>query len=271
MSRTITLHGARGGQGTTTVAAALALFAAESGPTVLVSDDPTATCGLLGIPATLGDDWAQVTPNLRLDPSGAERGSHDRDTTIVIDGGRLPQAQVGDRRIAPAGEIDPLPGKHYAVLRGPCYVALASLLSSLGPRIDGVVLVAEDGRSLTAADVHDVLGVPVVATVPIHPSVARTTDAGLLTSRLHRLPQLRPLRVLALPPDRTPASPPNEDTELPLPKIGNGRCPVRRHRAPMHGSWDQYRAEHRATQRGGGRLLPGRGCRVAGRLLHGPG
>ena len=256
MSRTITLHGARGGQGTTTVAAALALFAAESGPTILVSDDPTATCALLGIPATLGDDWAQVTPNLRLDPSGAERASHDRDATVIIDGGRLPQAQVGDRRIAPGGEIDPLPGEHYAVLRGPCYVALASLLSSLGPRIDGVVLVAEDGRSLTAADVHDVLGVPVVASVPIHPSVARTNDAGLLTSRFQRLPQLRPLRAFALLPDRSPAGPSHEDTELPLPKIGNGRCPVRCRRAPMKGAWDRCRAEHRASRRRGGRLLP---------------
>ena len=271
MTRTITLHGARGGQGTTTIAAALALFAAESGPTTLVCDDPTATCALLGIPAPLGDDWAQVTPSLRLDPSGPQPASHGIDATVVIDGGRLHQAGVGDRTVAPAGEIDPLPGEHYAVLRGPCYVALASLLSSLGPRIDGVVLVTEDGRSLSAADVHDVLGVPVVASVPTHPAIARTIDAGLLTSRLHRLPQLRPLRTLALTPDRPRNGTPEQDTDLPLPKIGNDRCLISRCRAPSQGVWERWHAEHRTPEPRGGRLLP-RGDRQLRRgLLHRPG
>jgi hypothetical protein len=43
MTRAINLHGARGGQGTTTIAAALALFAGESGQTTLACDAPTAT------------------------------------------------------------------------------------------------------------------------------------------------------------------------------------------------------------------------------------
>ena len=270
MTRTITLHGARGGQGTTTVAAALALLAADSGPTTLVCDDPTATCALLGIPAPLRDDWAQVTTNLRLDPSDPQPASHDAHCTVVVDGGPLPQHRAGERSVAPAGEIDPLPGEHYAVLRGPCYVALASLLSSLGPRIDGVVLVAEDGRSLTAADVHDVLGVPVVATVPIHPSVARTIDAGLLTSRLHRLPQLRSLRTLALPPDHPLTDRPRADTDLPLPKIGNEPCPISRRRAPSQRVWERCDAGHRKAQLGGGRLLPGRGRHLRRGLLHRP-
>ena len=271
MTRTITLHGARGGQGTTTIAAALALFAADAGPTTLVCDDPTATCALLGVPAPLGDDWAQVTPSLRLDPSGSQPASQGLDATVIVDGGRLPQSRPGDRSVAPAGDIVPLPGEHYAVLRGPCYVALASLLSSLGPRIDGVVLVSEDGRSLTAADVHDVLGVPVVATVPTDPAVARTIDAGLLTSRLHRLPQLRPLRTLALTPDRVPNGTPNGDTDLPLPKIGNDRCPVSRRRAPSQVVWERWRAEHRTAEPGSCRLLPRRDRQLRRGLLHRPG
>ncbi|MEJ7764436.1 MAG: hypothetical protein WKF86_02975 [Acidimicrobiales bacterium] len=266
MTRTITLHGARGGQGTTTVAAALALFAADAGPTTLVCDDPTATCALLGVPAPLGDDWARVTPTLRLDPSGPRPASQGVDATVVVDGGRLPEANAGDPTVAPVGKIEPLPGKHYAVLRGPCYIALAS--PSLGPRIDGVVLVAEDGRSLSAADVHDVLGVPVVAPVPTPPAVGRPLDPRRLTSPRDRRPQLRPLRTLALPPDRAQNGTPTEDTDLPLPKIGNERCPISRRRAPSQGVWERWSAEHRTPEPGSGRLLP-RGDRQLRRgLLH---
>ena len=48
MTRTITFTGARGGHGTTTVAAVVALHAARTAPTVLVSPDTDAACALLG-------------------------------------------------------------------------------------------------------------------------------------------------------------------------------------------------------------------------------
>lgn len=47
-------------------------------------------------------------------------------------------------------------------------------------------VLAEAGRPLVAADVTDVLGVPVVAQVPVDPAVARIIDAGLLLDRFHR-------------------------------------------------------------------------------------
>lgn len=53
-------------------------------------------------------------------------------------------------------------------------------------RPDGVVLVTEPGRALTAADVEAVLIAPVLAEIAIDPAVARTIDAGLLTARLPR-------------------------------------------------------------------------------------
>ena len=46
----------------------------------------------------------------------------------------------------------------------------------------------------------DVLDVSVIATVDVTPDVARTIDAGLLISRLHRLRELMPLRALAADP-----------------------------------------------------------------------
>ncbi len=39
------------------------------------------------------------------------------------------------------------------------------------------------GRALTAADVVDVLGTPVVAEIPVGPAVARAIDAGLLLAQ----------------------------------------------------------------------------------------
>jgi hypothetical protein len=48
------------------------------------------------------------------------------------------------------------------------------------------VLVVEPGRSLDAAAVADVLGVPVTARIDLDPAVARAVDAGLLVRRTPR-------------------------------------------------------------------------------------
>ena len=67
----------------------------------------------------------------------------------------------------------------------------------LGTRPTGVIAVVEPGRPLGPDDAERAIDVPVVATVPWDPAVARAVDAGLLVSRL---PQTisRPLRGLAL-------------------------------------------------------------------------
>lgn len=185
----IVVTGARGGQGTTTVAAGLALYAVEAGEVALVSAEDTATRALLGVPAVEGD---ATLAGGRLTLASAP--AIPPPATTVVDAGRL-------------GSGDPAPGEaeHYVVLRGPCYVALATLVASDGPRPHGIILVAEDGRSLTARDVEEVTGLPVVATVQASPRVARTIDAGLLASRLPRLRELAALRRIAMP-DR-PARP----------------------------------------------------------------
>ncbi len=188
MSRTIRLIGARGGQGTTTVAAALALLAAGHHDTALVSSDPAATAALLGVPLLLADERAEVTATLSFTAAPDEH--HRAEVTIIDDG-------AGHRR-ATSGSLTAADGERYAVLRGPCYVALASLLTAPDGPPDGVILVIEQGRALTAKDVTGVLDVPVVATVKASPAVARTIDAGLLVSRLHRLAEFADLRRLAL-------------------------------------------------------------------------
>ena len=50
--RAIRRTGARGGHGTTTTAAALALFSAEQSPTAHVSSDAAAAAALIGVPPT---------------------------------------------------------------------------------------------------------------------------------------------------------------------------------------------------------------------------
>jgi cellulose biosynthesis protein BcsQ len=81
------------------------------------------------------------------------------------------------------------------VVRG-CYLALRRVAGDeLAQRASGVVVLEETGRVLRRHQVADVLGLPVLATVPVRASIARVVDAGVLVSRLPD--QLaRPARVL---------------------------------------------------------------------------
>lgn len=218
-TRTIVLTGARGGQGTTTVAAALALFAADRAPTMLLTDDPAAAAALLGIP-TQTSGAVNVTPSMTLAAIG-------RDTPAIIT-----VVDAGGKSAHPSLGLDLLEdAERYVVLRGPCYLSLASMLNDLGPLPDGVIVIAEEGRSLTSQDVADVLGVPVVAVVAAGPAVFRAIDAGLLLSRLGRLRELSDLRTLATTvPTRRPPHPARHpsstslSTHTDLPRPQSGRC-----------------------------------------------
>lgn len=284
MNPTIAFVGARGGHGTTTVAASVALHLARHGRAVLVSD-PAPAAALLGIgpldpdaaiaPVTAGLDLA--TAGIEgIDPAGVEGA------VVVVDEGTIadPTLQPG-----PDWRVD----ERYLVLRGPCYVALTTVLAAGVEGIDGIVLVEEANRSLTAADVTDVLGVPVAATVTAGPKVARTIDAGLLPARIGSLRDLAALRTLARPtpaaasPQRTGPPPPERVTDLPLSLCDNGgRVADRQKRVALWGPrpnvggvWRPSpgcrRAEHRAPGPRSGRLLRRRGRHLGGGLLLGAG
>ncbi|MGA0877664.1 MAG: hypothetical protein ACO3SP_00950 [Ilumatobacteraceae bacterium] len=69
----------------------------------------------------------------------------------------------------------------------PCYLALRRAVEEITESrfsADGVVLVTGGGRVLTRRDVESVLGIPVVAEVPLDPDVGRRVDSGLFLSRL---------------------------------------------------------------------------------------
>jgi len=76
-----------------------------------------------------------------------------------------------------------------------CYLGLRRAID-LPIRPSGIVLLREPGRAMGREDVEHVVGAPVVADVPVDPSVARAVDAGVLARRVPRA-LARPLRAAA--------------------------------------------------------------------------
>lgn len=266
MTRTIVLTGARGGQGTSTVAAALAVFAAGHGPTLLRSNDPATTAALVGIPLPLGDEWVDVCPNLTLVPRTLDSAGTAAYGTVVVDAGRTASRPPEDAR-TPDSDLSAAatgPVEHYAVLRGPCYVALTTLVTS-GVRYDGIIVIEEPGRALSERDVTDVLGLPVVAKIPVDPAIARMIDAGLLLTRLHHhTAPFRALNRLAQPRTGLSKTPIPAGTDLPLSRRDRSgaktACRARPFRWAVCRAWNPSsgrvgRAEHWEAVAGRSRLL----------------
>lgn len=198
----------KGGSGTTVVATTLSLLLARSSPggALLVDlggDAPAA----LGVPDPTGPgvaDWlanpaagldaldrlaVDAVPGLRLlargsaplPPAGGERlaAALAGAGPTVVDCGLVGDAAAGvGVGVAGAATASLL------VIR-PCYLALRRALAA-PLRPSGVIVVAEDKRSLNATDVGEVLGVPVRAVIGWDPAVARAVDAGLLGGRVPR-------------------------------------------------------------------------------------
>ncbi len=192
---------AKGGAGTTVIAAALAvsLAARDARGCVLVdfAGDAPAVLGLplSGTPPRLGErapDELALRDGLVLWPRGgsvAASGASAVDVMldalarerrpVVVDagviGGAAPPDEVAFAVAASATQS-------LLVLR-PCVLALQrAVRAPLRP--SAVVLVEERDRALTAADVEAVLGVPVCARVRTSAQVARAVDAGLLATAL---------------------------------------------------------------------------------------
>jgi hypothetical protein len=187
---------AKGGVGTTVVAAALALVASSRGPVVLVdlAGDLPAVLGVAEPDGPGVAEWTRggcldpvsplclpVTRTMRLLPRGHGRIDAlvperlPRATTVVVDAGVIADDD-SDAACFVAGA-----GRSLLVTRA-CYVALRRA-TRLHIRPDGVVLVNEPGRALTAHDVAAVIGAPVVADIPVDAHVSRAVDAGLLAAR----------------------------------------------------------------------------------------
>ena len=206
----ISCWSAKGGAGTTVVAAALAVVLARSSaagallvdlagdaPAVLGLPDP-GDPGLAGWLLAGADVPADALTRLELDvgnglsllPSGSEAivGQSDRAEVltallaadgrpVVADCGRLDRSEVGLALAAGA--------THSLLVTRACYLALRRA-SMAAVRPSGVVLVKEAGRALGRADVEQVVGAPVRAEIAVDPAIARAVDAGVLCARLPR-------------------------------------------------------------------------------------
>ena len=198
---------AKGGSGTTVVAAALALSFARAPSGALLADFAGDAPCVLGLPEPEGpglSEWLDAGASVPIDALEPHRGRGRAAARVVAAGAAPPDAGVradvlaslllGDARtvVADCG-VGPVGGARAVAAAAsvsllvvrPCYVALRRALAA-PLRPSGVILVSEPGRALGAGDVEDVLGVPVRAEVAVEPSVARAVDAGLLATRLPR-------------------------------------------------------------------------------------
>jgi hypothetical protein len=190
---------AKGGSGTTVVAAGLAINSDQ--PTLLVDlagDLPA----VLGLPEPDGPgvlDWARS--NTTADRLAAlELGVTEHLTVLPLGApGAIPVERWGilatwlsgqsRRVVVDGGSGGPPPASLTAsadqtlLVTRPCYLALrAAVRQRAHP--SGIVLVHEPGRALGTADIEASIGAPVVSELLLDPAVARAVDAGLLAARL---------------------------------------------------------------------------------------
>lgn len=198
---------AKGGAGTTVIAAALSLLLGRRTPggallVDLAGDVPAA----LGMPEPDGpglSGWIEAgdevppdalarleiraTPQLTILPRGSGDLSGGRDDVLAALLGADSRPVVVDCGVEPDGVARTIAaGAVRSVLvTRPCFLALRRASNAtLHP--SEVILVSEPGRGLRRYDVEAVLGAPIVAEVPVDPVVARAVDAGLLAGRLPR-------------------------------------------------------------------------------------
>lgn len=192
---------AKGGSGTTVVAASLALTRPR--PVVLVdlAGELPAVLGLAepsgpGVagwfdadagPARLHDLLVDVVDGVRLLPRGSALPQWRDDRWHLL----VDELSTGAALIVDAGSGEPAPALRASADRSllvtrACYLALRRAVA-MSARPDGIVLVEEVGRALRRVDVEHALGAPVVASLPVDPTIARAVDAGLLTTRLPRI------------------------------------------------------------------------------------
>ncbi len=215
----VTCWSVKGGSGVSVVSAALACLLADSSGSAVLADfggDQPAVMGMAEPPGPGLLDWChsdapadalmsltiEVSNGLRMIPKGTGGRMVPRqrckelaaalnfiaDEVIVDAGvplGESPPTADGPteaRRGADIASVLREMGSSLFVTRA-CYLALRRA-TRIGIEADGVVLLHEQGRSISRSDVADVLGLPVIGVVEHDPAIARAVDAGSLARRL---------------------------------------------------------------------------------------
>ena len=212
----LALWSAKGGSGTSVLAAACAITLARDpmgvGATCIVdlAGDQPAVFGLSADPALGLVDWlgagpaaptdaldrllVDVAPGVRLLPHGG-RDRPDTAALPLAESGAALAVALGDAPVPAVADCgtasDPatravveVAAVSIVVLRG-CYLALRRAVHNAAlAATAGAVLLDEPGRTLSTKDISEVLGVPVLARVPVKPLIARSVDAGVVATRL---------------------------------------------------------------------------------------
>ena len=187
----------KGGSGTTVTACALARL---HDPALIIdtAGDVPAVLGLAESDTPGIRDWlASDSPDSRLDDlveviderlsiirSGSAAGPFgDRSWSRLADwASRRPGEVIVDLGTGRPDAWTDISARSVMVVR-PCYLALRrSVRTATTP--DGIIVISEPGRALSADDVARCLGAPVLSAITVDPTVARAVDAGLLLSRL---------------------------------------------------------------------------------------
>ena len=179
--KTIQIHGTKGGVGTSTVAVAIALGAAEQGIKVTLTGTTAHTADLNGIVGVAQGELSKVNDNLvvvasiDLVPASTE--------LLVVDGGVL--EADNDHGI--------YDGTQHVYVTNTTYAALRRAVgTNLCPTARWVAVVTPSS-ALVARDIVDVLGLPsvgVITEMQTDPAVQRSADAGVLARRIPS--ELRP-------------------------------------------------------------------------------
>jgi cellulose biosynthesis protein BcsQ len=198
----------KGGSGTSVFAAACALTLARDRGGARLGDldgDQTSILGLSTDPETGLREWLRVGIDAPVD--ALERLGVPAHGLTLLPAGRAPigaiEPEVGAALGVALRESDVLTIVDVGVPDAPalealvdvadasvivlrsCYLSLRrAVRMPEAARAVGAVLVEDSGRALGSRDVSDVLGVPVLATVPVRASVARVVDAGVFPTRL---------------------------------------------------------------------------------------
>ena len=189
---------AKGGSGTTVVAASVALANPQTTLLVDLDRDQPSVLGLAEPDSPGVHDWLASTapssrlaaleiavrPSLALLPGGpwgtASPQRWDQLAAALATDPRDVIVDVGTR--PPPQALVAVADRTWLVTR-PCYLALRAAARS-SVRSTGVVLVDEPGHAMRAADVEAAVGVPVAAVLLFDPAISRAVDSGLLISRL---------------------------------------------------------------------------------------
>jgi CO dehydrogenase nickel-insertion accessory protein CooC1 len=169
MTVTYSFFAAKGGQGTSVVAAAVAIQYAAAGHRVLLVDSAERAdqVALIGYPNP-DDPSVPTTTRDNLDVVVGDVNSVDSSGYNIV--------------VVDAGLRRPTDNSVATLVTRCCFLALRHAMT-VTPPAHNIIVIEEPGRASRAQDVANMFNLPVIATIPYDPAIARTIDAGLLTTR----------------------------------------------------------------------------------------